>query len=130
MKKNTVDNIKVAILLISLFAIIVGYPVAYTTSSEMVTFTVDEKFIKRHNESDRYLVSTTDGDVLENTDSVIFFKWNSSNIYAKLKKRHRYHAKVAGWRWPILSMKRNIISVQDLGLAAKAVKSTSEIDRR
>ena len=136
LKRNLMSNKtqeRFGLLAIALVLVwLVGYPVAYRASSESATLVVQDKFIKRsgagEHAEDRYLVSTEDGRVFENTDSFVFFKWDSSNVYAKLRKGHRYRARTAGWRVPFFSMKENIISVEDLGVAAKATKSSSEVD--
>ena len=59
----------------------------------------------------KYLVFTDKG-VFENTDSLLNFKWNSSDIYGELKVGETYTFNVYGWRVPFLSMYKNITSVE------------------
>ena len=61
--------------------------------------------------SSKYLVFT-DKEVFENTDCMVLFKFNSSDIYGALDVGKKYRAKVYGWRIPFLSSYRNIISVE------------------
>ena len=94
--------------------LLVAKPVAYHSSSEAVIITVTEK--ERINTatgettSSKYLIFT-DEEVFENTDKIIFGKWNSSDVQGKLKKGKTYNVKVAGWRIPFFSSYRNIIKV-------------------
>lgn len=87
----------------------------YVTKTN-VTFTVIEKerVTERRGDSisSKYLIFT-DSEVFQNTDSIFYFKFNSSDIYVKLKKDHTYEAVVYGWRVPFLSMYRNIVKIVD-----------------
>jgi len=56
----------------------------------------------------KYLVFT-DKEVLENTDCFILFKFNSSDIYGKLKVDQLYDFDVYGFRVPFFSWYRNIV---------------------
>jgi len=53
----------------------------------------------------------SDGEVFENVDNIWHWKWNSSDIQGKLKKKNTYKVKVYGWRIPFLSSYRNIVEV-------------------
>jgi hypothetical protein len=80
--------------------------------------TVTEKQVKRSDDSDKYLIFTqlSDGNVrvFENTDSLIEGKFNSSDVYAKLKENKKYQIKTYGWRIPYLSSYENIINVEEV----------------
>lgn len=116
MSNNKEIDVKAALITIVILLILVlPYSIIYRLSAETTTFVVSEKFIKRNGDSDRYFVSTTDGSVLVNKDAWEFFKWDSSDIYAKLKVGHKYRAQTAGWRVRFFSMYENIISLEDLG---------------
>lgn len=79
-----------------------------------VTFQVVDKWVKRYDSTDVYLVSVRyeDGteEVLKDSDSTLYWKYNSSDVYAKLEKDHTYTAKVFGTRWEWMSWYRNIVS--------------------
>jgi hypothetical protein len=66
----------------------------------------------------KYLIYTKLEDgavrVFQNTDSLIEFKWNSSDIYGMLEKGKNYDIKTYGWRAPFLSMYENIIDVKEV----------------
>jgi hypothetical protein len=57
----------------------------------------------------RYLVFT-ENETFQNTDSTLNWKFNSSDIYGKLKEGQTCDMKVMGWRVPFLSWYRNIIT--------------------
>ena len=84
------------------------------------TVTVTSLEIKRFSSEgkDIYLVFTKldNGEVrvFKNTDSLIEFKFNSSDFQAKLEPNKKYKLKVYGWRIPFLSQYENIIKVQPL----------------
>lgn len=109
---------------IILSLVFVGPIIAHTTQED-ITLTVSEKVIKRsHNQSDKYLIFTNDGvgEVLENTDSLYVFKWNSSDLYGRVKVGETYKFKVYGFRIPFLSMYRNIISFERQHVKKKETK--------
>ena len=62
--------------------------------------------------SSKYLVYTTD-EVFENTDNILFMKFNSSDIYGVLDEGDCYTLKVNGIRIPLFSTYRNILSIED-----------------
>jgi len=81
----------------------------YRGSAENVTIVVQEKERVADSDSSKYLIWAEDGDVFENTDSLWFGKFNSSDLYGDLMVGNEYCVTVAGWRIPFFSMYRNII---------------------
>jgi hypothetical protein len=51
--------------------------------------------------------------VLEDTDNWLRSKFNSSDIYGKMKENASYTITVVGYRIPFLSMYENILSVEE-----------------
>lgn len=80
---------------------------AYFTD-ETVTVLVNEKITKRGVKEDKYLIFT-DSEVFENTDSLLRWKFNSSDVYAALPNGKTCTLLVNGWRIPFLSMYRNVL---------------------
>lgn len=80
---------------------------AYFTD-EVVTAQVTEKLTKRGTNEDKYLVFTQ-GEVFENTDSLLRLKFNSSDIYGRIPDGATCTFLVNGWRFQFLSMYRNIL---------------------
>lgn len=75
-----------------------------------VTVTVTDKWIKNYSEDGVYLVGTTEG-VYEVTDSLLKWRWNSSDVYASIEVGETYNMEIAGFRVPLLSMYPNIYEV-------------------
>lgn len=102
-------------LIVTLIVLLIGSSIAispiiaYTTATE-VQFTVTEKERVVTKNTSKYIIFT-EKEVFENTDSVWYLKFNSSDIYGKLNKGETYKAKVYGFRVPFLSWYRNIVSI-------------------
>lgn len=85
-----------------------------------VTVTRVERVVTTENgEIDsKYLVycEKADGGVIvfKNTDNILRGKWNSSDIYGRIKEGNSYRFTVIGVRIPFLSMYQNIIKVERL----------------
>lgn len=110
MKKDARNLLYVAIGLVLLF----GYPVAYYSSSEIIDITVvdKERITTGSGESlkGKFIIYTKD-EVLENSDSMLYFKFASADYQNKLSPGNTYRVKVAGWRIPLLSMYRNVVTL-------------------
>ena len=104
-------RIKAIMMLIGLFAVVAAFPLTYILSAEEVIIYVSDKEVTSKEGVKKYLVYT-DGEVFENTDTVWFFKFNSSDVYGSLKEGEQYIVKVAGWRKPFFSWYRNIIKIE------------------
>lgn len=85
----------------------------------IVKVTDKERIVEKSGESidSKYLVYTTlqDGSVrvFENTDSPLEFKWNSSDVYAKLEDGQTFSIRTYGFRIPFFSMYENIIGMPE-----------------
>ena len=71
-----------------------------------------EKIVKNSNMDSKYLVFT-DGEVFENSDNLIFTKFNSSDIQSQLEVGKSYNVRVSGIRVPFLSWYRNIVKINN-----------------
>lgn len=81
---------------------------------ETITAKVVDKAIKRSDrDHDKYLIYT-DHETLEDEDSLLNGKFNSSDVYGQITAGHTYRFEVIGWRNPFFSIYRNIISVQEV----------------
>lgn len=58
----------------------------------------------------KYLVFTDKG-VFENTDTIFYGKWNSSDFYARMNMGDVCNFTVTGWRVPFLSWYQNIVEM-------------------
>ena len=101
-------------LIILLIVLSIGFNFFYSIGTRATaTFTATKTERVLHNDSSKYMVFT-DTEVYENTDSLLNWKWNSSDIYATLLPHHTYQAEVYGFRIPFFSTYRNILSVKDI----------------
>ena len=91
------------------------YPIAYISSEDNITITVKEteRITKGSGESitSLYLVFTED-EVFENTDTYLYWKFNSTDFHNYLEVGKTYNVKVVGWRVPFLSWYRNIVEIK------------------
>lgn len=91
------------------------YPIVYRMSEDIIEINIKEK--ERittgdiNNIDNKFIVYTKD-EVFENTDSWIYFKFNSTDYQNQLKIDTTYKVKVVGWRIPFLSTYRNIIEIK------------------
>lgn len=101
-----------AFIVLSIIFLVASYSVAYYFSTETIEVVIKDKERittgNGENIKSKFIVYTKD-EVFENTDSWLFFKFNSADFQNKLEIGKTYKVKVAGWRVPFLSMYRNII---------------------
>lgn len=82
-------------------------------NNRQITCTIQDKWVKRTNGEDIYLVQCDDN-VYKITDLTLYGKFNSSDIYAKLKRKHKYELSISGSRIPYLSEYPNINDCQEI----------------
>lgn len=104
----------IAIIIIAWIAGSIVFRALPLLTQETVSVTVTEKERIRDGDNDKYLIWTED-EVFENTDEFLLGKFNSSDIYGNLKENETYECKVYGWRIPLFSTYRNIISCEEQG---------------
>lgn len=108
--KNRMTNVAITLLLVFL---VFGYPMSYYNSQETVTIEVlDKERIGLSSDNYKFLVYTSD-EVFENTDSLLYLKYRSSDLQRDLTVGEEFTVTVAGWRVPFLSMHRNIIRIEE-----------------
>jgi hypothetical protein len=78
------------------------------------TFTVTGKEAVKSDKDSKYLVFT-DVTTYEVEDSVIFWRWDSSDVYGRLAVGKTYRATLQGYRIPFFSLYPNIISPIEIG---------------
>ena len=87
-----------------------------TFVSGTYTVTVTDKDIKNYKNDSKYLIYCRDENnevaVFENEDTIIFGKFNSSDIYADIEIGAKYKFTTRGPRVPVLSMYPNIIKYE------------------
>lgn len=103
------------IILIAVFGLVSGIIVpAMTQKDVVITVTKTDRIVERNGEDihSKYLVYTEE-ETFENTDSWMFWKFNSSDVQGRLLEGNRYRVKVYGWRIPFFSSYRNIVKIKE-----------------
>ena len=98
----------VKLLLVITFLLPIIYVVVGYTTKEDITIVPT----KTERVESKYLIFSDKG-VFKNVDDIRFFKFNSSDVYAKLSNSigKPVHVTVTGFRIPILSVYKNIVDV-------------------
>lgn len=103
---------KLLIAIVALTVLIGIVTVPYSTQ-ETLTVEVLEKERVMSNGDSSYLIFTNK-EVFLNGDCYRLLKFNSSDVYGKIAVGKKYKVKVYGFRLPIFSWYRNIISVEEI----------------
>lgn len=106
---------KFTIILIIL-TLIGGVFLVNSALTSTIDITVTGKEVKRTNDKDTYLIfadieNSDKTEVFKIEDSLIFFSFDSSDKYAKLKEGETYTVKVYGMRIKFMSQYRNIVKI-------------------
>jgi hypothetical protein len=123
-------------------AVVLGAPAYFFYGSGervRVTVTDKERVVtgRGENQSSKYLVFTnrhsangsTSVEVFENTDALLRVKFNSSTVQGSLNRNSTYDCSVYGFRIPILSMYRNIVSCAQVRTPVTAAPVTIAPER-
>lgn len=110
MKKKGFTLIELIVVLCMVFVIgcILVPGIIKVCNQQVKTITVTGKESHRHGDSnDKYLVYTTDT-TYEITDSLLKWRWDSSDLYGKIEEGKTYRVETGGYRIPLFSMYENI----------------------
>ena len=103
-------------IVVVIVAAIAVCAVVYYASDEIVTVTVDEKWTKYHSGDAKYLFSDEKGIVYSMEDSLLLWKFDASNRYASIESGKSYEITTYGWRIPVLSWYKNVVSVREVSI--------------
>lgn len=92
----------------------IAYYVTYAFTTGYETITIKEKWVKYSGEDAKYLVSSEGGQVFQITDSVIKWRFDSSNLYADLDEGDTYNINTQGWRFAVFSDYKNILEIEEM----------------
>lgn len=99
-------------LCIGLIILVFDFHFAFYKITETTeTLTVTDKYVKNGNDRSIYLIQTDKG-VYEITDTWVYFRWDSSDLYGAIEVGETYECKVCGKRIPFLSWYKNIITAE------------------
>lgn len=109
----------IELIFVIVILLIIAAPIFYVSAGYFNVRVVTDKVLKTERVVDsdgkgsRYLVYGAK-ETYEDSDSLVFFKFNSSDVYGQIEQGHTYQFKVYGWRIPFLSSYRNIISDKEI----------------
>ena len=92
-----------------IFIATVGYGLLYAFAEGSETITINEKWVKYSGDDAKYLVGSEDGQVFQITDTIIKLRFDSSNLYARIKEGQTCLIRTQGWRFPLFSDYKNIL---------------------
>jgi len=98
--------------------LIIGAITSAYWSHDTVVVTVKDKERVNSGDSSYYLVFT-ENEVFKNKDSLLYMKFNSSDLYGELDKGETYEFDVYWFRIPFLSMYRNVVDARLCGFNKK-----------
>jgi hypothetical protein len=119
-KKNIIPCLIGAfvLFLIALLMMCFFRPINKISNERQVTVTVTDKAVKNDSSESKYLVFTkdTNGNIAtyEITDSLLKFRFNSSDVYAGIEVGKTYTFTIAGSRNEFLSWYPNIYEYQEV----------------
>jgi len=113
MNKKGQVGILVVILVVAFCIFGLGFPL-FTQKDVQITVTKTDRIVESNGENvhSKYIVYT-ETESFENTDSLAFGKFNSSDLQGQLLPGKTYVVKVYGWRIPFLSQYRNIVKIEE-----------------
>lgn len=106
--KYILFGIPIILLLIISFKIAGNYFTKYTVEDKVLS---EARITTAH--SGYYLIYG-DKETYTDTDSLIYWKFNSSDVYGHIQSGHTYRFTIYGWRVPFLSWYRNILTYQEI----------------
>lgn len=104
-----VKSTKQFLFIVIVVLLIVCYPALYRLTEKTVTITIVNKERVLYEGESKYIVWSEHNGVFEDTDSLLFFKFDSSDVYGELDVGKTYCVVVAGWRFRPFSIYPNII---------------------
>lgn len=83
-----------------------------TIESEVVKIDSKERICDGGKEGGCYYLIFTDKGAYKNSDAFFHFKFDSSEVQAKLKVGETYEITTYGWRVPFFSMYENVVALE------------------
>ena len=115
MKKKgfTLIELIVVIAIIAVIGVILLPGILKVCNQQEVIVTVTDKGIKGKDSNDKYLIYT-DVTTYEITDSLLKWRWNSSDLYGAIQVGKTYKIETGGYRIGILSEYPNIYKATEV----------------
>lgn len=103
-----------------------------TVSNETITVSDKGIVVESYGNSEtagtisNYMVYTTDGQAIKNTNCIWFWKFKSDELQGKLKKGKKYRIKTWGVRIPWLGMYKHIITATEVKTTKRKIVKKSK----
>ena len=113
---NKKGSAEIIVLLIGIIIIVIIAVISinFTYGNEQnIEITVKDKYIKRYDDSDMYMVVDTSGNAYKITDMMFLGKFDSTDIYNKLEIGNTYKIKTTGYRNKFFSSYPNINKIEN-----------------
>ena len=104
-------GILIALVIIIVGAIVLKVATIGYSNKEVIAIEVKDKYIKRDNKSDVYMVVDTDNNTYQITDLFFIGKFNSTDLYNELEIGQAYLVEITGVRNQFLSWYPNINNI-------------------
>lgn len=111
-------NNKGSTLLVLILLIVIGcvvfsvvWTLSWNASRTTKIVTIDDKWVKYHNNNAKYLFSDKDGNVYCICDDWLIWLFNASDRYAEIKVNQTYEITFIGWRIHFISWYPNAIDI-------------------
>lgn len=116
MKKKgfTLIELIVVIAIIAVVGVILLPGILKVCNKQRVTVTVTDKGTKRKGDSDDKYLVYTNVTTYEITDSLLKWRWNSSDLYGSIEVGKTYEIETGGYRIPLLSTYQNIYKATEV----------------
>lgn len=101
-------RIIIALVIIIVGAIVLKVATIGYSNKEVIAIEVKDKYIKRDNKSDIYMIVDTDNNTYQISDLFWIGKFNSTDLYNELEIGQAYFIEVTGIRNQFLSWYPNI----------------------
>ena len=100
------------IIVILFILVALGYDFIYSITYSDTTIKVKDKWVDVQNKEGKYLIGTESGEVFIIQDTLINMRYDSSTLYNKISVGQTCKIHTNGWRLPILSDYRNILTAE------------------
>lgn len=101
-----------------ILAVAIGFNIAGNSNEQTYVATVTDKDIKNYDKTSKYLIftKTDDGEtrVFSVEDSILRWRFNSSDVYAEIEVGKTYRFTTVGFRFEPFSWYENIIDYQEI----------------
>ena len=104
-------GILIALVIIIVETIVIKIATIGYSNKEVIAIEVKDKYIKRDNKSDVYMVVDTDNNTYQITDLFFIGKFNSTDLYNELEIGQAYLVEITGVRNQFLSWYPNINNI-------------------